>query len=137
MFPPGSWYEALQKPVWIPPNWAFPVAWSILYLLMAASGALTAASDGNAYAMAFWALQIAVNALWSPIFFGLRRIKAGMLVVVILWLSVFGAMVSAFAVNTLAGWLLAPYLLWVTIAAALNASVWRLNPGEAANPSAP
>ncbi|MEM9393894.1 MAG: TspO/MBR family protein [Pseudomonadota bacterium] len=134
MFQPGRWYDGLQKPPWNPPNWVFPVVWSVLYLLIAASAARVAGAPGSAYAMAFWGLQIALNTLWTPVFFGLRRIKAGMIIIVFLWLAVLGSLVFAYRVDVLAGLLLVPYLIWVSIAATLNRAVWRLNPDEANKP---
>ena len=129
LFPPGAWYEKLEKPPWVPPNWAFPVVWNILYLLIAFAGMRVAGADGSEYAMAFWALQIALNALWTPIFFGLRRLKASLPVMGLLWLSVLGALISHWQVDLWAGLAFVPYLAWVTVAGALNLSVWRLNPG--------
>lgn len=128
MFPPGKWYAALEKPSWNPPNWVFPVVWSILYIVIAVAAARVSGLPGSALAMAFWALQIALNTLWSPVFFGLRRLRAGLVIIVLLWVSVFGAMLTAWQLDTTAGMLLVPYLVWVSIAAALNASVLRLNP---------
>lgn len=135
MFMPGKWYDDLAKPRWTPPSIVFPIAWSILYLCMAAAGARVAVMDGNAYAMAFWALQIAFNTLWTPVFFGLHNIRAGMGIILGLWLSVACCMVAMWQIDAVAGLLFAPYLLWVTIASALNASVWRLNPEAAKAPS--
>lgn len=128
LFSPGAWYRDLRKPVWTPPDWAFPVTWTLLYLCMATAGARVALADGNAVAMALWSLQIALNGLWTPVFFGLKRIKLGMIVLSCLWLSVLATMVALWQVDMIAGVLFAPYLLWVTIAGALNAAVWRLNP---------
>ena len=79
LFPPGAWYSTLKKPSWTPPNWLFPVAWTTLYLCMAAAAARVAGAEGSAFAMALWALQIALNTLWTPVFFGLRRIRADQL----------------------------------------------------------
>lgn len=134
MFQPGAWYDRLEKPSWNPPNWVFPVVWSVLYVLIAIAAARVAGAPGSGYAMAFWALQIALNTLWTPVFFGLHRIKAGMVIIAFLWLAVLGSIVSVYTVEPFAGLLLAPYLVWVTIAAALNASVWRLNPDVANAP---
>lgn len=131
MFPPGPWYRELSKPSWTPPDWLFPVAWTILYISSAVAATRVAVLEGNAHAMGFWALQIALNTLWTPVFFGLERIRAGMLVLVFLWLAVAGAMVTFFTLDTLSGALMVPYLVWVTVAGALNFSVWRLNPAEA------
>lgn len=128
LFPPGKWYEDLNKPTWTPPNWLFPVAWTTLYLLMAGAGARVAVSPDNAVAMALWALQIALNGLWTPVFFGLRRIRLGLVVLVGLWISVFSGMIALWQVDWLAGLMFAPYLAWVSVAGALNLSVMRLNP---------
>lgn len=123
MFPPDEWYRRLSKPAWTPPDWLFPLAWTALYIALAFAGARLAVMDGAAYAMAFWALQIALNALWTPIFFGLKRIGAGMVVIGFLWLSVAGLLVSTLALDMLSFWILVPYLIWVSYAAALNASI--------------
>jgi len=132
LFPLGPWYRALTKPSWTPPDWVFPVTWTILYVCIATAGARAAMADNNGIAMAFWAMQIAFNGLWTPVFFGLRNIRMGMAIIVVLWLAVFGAMLALWQVDTVAGMLFVPYLVWVTIAAALNASVWNLNRDEAA-----
>ena len=75
LFPPGEWYQNLKKPRWTPPNWMFPVAWMTLYVLMAYAGARLSQIDGAGTALALWSLQIALNALWTPVFFGLKKIK--------------------------------------------------------------
>lgn len=129
MFEPGEWYRSLSKPVWTPPGWVFPVVWSVLYICMAISAARVATLPDSGQAMAFWALQIAFNTLWTPVFFGLHRMRAAMVVMVGLWLSVAATMVTFFGLDPVAGWLFAPYLAWVTIAAALNFSVMIKNPG--------
>ena len=128
MFPPGSWYESLKKPSWVPPNWAFPVSWSSIYLLMSFAGARVAGEEGSGLAMAFWAMQIAFNTLWTPIFFGLRRLRDALPVMAMLWIAVAGCLYSHWQVDLWAGLAFVPYLLWVTVAGALNFSVWRLNP---------
>lgn len=128
LFEPGKWYENLSKPPWTPPNWAFPVAWATLYLCIALAAARVAPLDGSQHAMAFFALQIALNTLWTPVFFGLKRMGAGMVVLVALWIAVAATMGTFWSLDLVAGLLFAPYLVWVTIAGALNYSVWRLNP---------
>jgi tryptophan-rich sensory protein len=128
LFEPGDWYKRLSKPSWTPPNWVFPVAWSTLYLCIAAAAARVAPLDGSQYAMAFFALQIALNTLWTPVFFGLKRLGAGMVVLVALWLAVAATLLAFWPLDWIAGLLFVPYLVWVTIAGALNYSVWRLNP---------
>lgn len=132
IFPPGEWYRQLSKPSWTPPDWMFPVAWTTLYICMAAAGARVAVADDNAIAMALWALQIALNALWTPVFFGLKRIRGGMAVLSALWVAVASCMVALWQVDWIAGLLFVPYLAWVSVAGALNFSVWRRNPAIAA-----
>lgn len=132
MFNPDVWYRDLKKPVWTPPDWLFPVAWTTLYLCMAYSAMRVALLPDNAHAMAFWALQIALNTLWTPVFFGLHRIRSGMVVMVFLWLAVAATTFAFFQMDTVAGVVIFPYLIWVTIAGALNFSVMRLNPGKTA-----
>ena len=99
---------------------------------MSYSAALVAKGSDGGIGLAFWALQLAINTLWTPVFFGLRRIKLGFFILVGLWLSVAATMISFFVVSPLAGWLFVPYLLWVSVAGALNFAVWRLNPKAAA-----
>lgn len=130
MFQPGAWYGGLVKPVWTPRDWMFPVVWTTLYLLMAYAAMRVAGGADNAQPLAFWALQIAFNTLWTPVFFGLHRMRAAMMIMVLLWVSVAATTFSFLSVDLLAGVLMLPYLLWVTIAGALNFSVMRLNPTQ-------
>ncbi|MEM1006682.1 MAG: TspO/MBR family protein [Pseudomonadota bacterium] len=134
MFPPGQWYRDLRKPAWTPPNWLFPVAWTTLYICMSWAGARVAVQGDASLALALWGLQIAINTLWTPVFFGLRRLRAGMVVLSALWVSVAATLLALWAVDTWAGILFVPYLIWVSVAAALNWSVLQLNPQVANNP---
>ena len=127
LFPPGQWYSELNKPIWTPPNWVFPVAWPILYLCMSYSGATLASIDSAGSALALWALQIALNTLWTPVFFGLENIKVGLIVIFLLLLSVATCTYVFWMQSFLSGLLFLPYLAWVTFAAALNMAVFRLN----------
>ena len=131
LFMPDQWYRDLNKPRWTPPDWVYPVTWTVLYLCMATAAARVAPLPGAAQAMAFWALQITFNALWTPVFFGLRRIRQAMIVLVLLWIAVALTILSMAQVDWLAPLLLLPYLVWVTIAGALNLSVLRRNPQAA------
>lgn len=127
LFKPGAWYEALNKPSWTPPNIAFPVVWTILYVMIAIAGWLVwQAPDGNV-AILFWALQLVLNAAWSYLFFGARRTDLAFADVVLLWLAVAAFAVAAWPVSTLASLLFLPYLAWVSIAATLNREIRRLN----------
>jgi tryptophan-rich sensory protein len=128
MFKPGDWYDGLRKPVWFPPKWVFPVAWTALYIVMAVAAMRVGGIAGNGQAMAFWALQIALNTLWTPVFFGLHKMRAGMVVMVLLWLSVAATTWTCFGLDFVAGLLFVPYMVWVCIAFALNLASIRLNP---------
>lgn len=128
IFPPGDWYDRLDKPGWTPPDWAFPVVWTVLYVFIAVAAARAAPLDASGYAMAAFAVQVAFNTLWTPVFFGLRKIGPALGVLAVLWLSVAATGWLFWGLDPLAGALFVPYLAWVTVAFALNLSVWRRNP---------
>ena len=128
LFQPGDWYRSLNKPRWTPPDWLFPVAWTVLYLSMSVAAARVAMAGDAGQALALWSVQIALNALWTPVFFGLRRLGAGLVIIFLLWLAVAATMLAFWQVDPVAGLLFAPYLLWVSVAGALNRSVWVRNP---------
>jgi benzodiazapine receptor len=130
IFPPGSWYERLAKPSWRPPNWLFAPVWTILYLTIAVSGWLVwrrAGFAGAAFPLAIFALQLVLNAAWTPIFFGLHRPGAAFVEIAVLWASITATIVLFFPIDAFSAWLLVPYLAWVSFAAALNFAIWRLN----------
>lgn len=130
-FKPGAWYEGLAKPGWTPPNWAFPVVWSVLYLMNAASGWLVWQAGGMAAApaLAVYVASLVLNAGWSAMFFGLRRMDLGLVNVALLWLSIVAVAVMFWPFSQIAAALQLPYLVWVSIATALNFTVWRMNRG--------
>jgi tryptophan-rich sensory protein len=86
--------------------------------------------EASAYAMAFWAIQIVLNALWTPVFFGLRHLRASIPIMACLWCAVLGATITHWQLDTWAGLAFIPYLAWVSVAAALNLSMVRLNPDQ-------
>ena len=127
IFKPGAWYEGLTRPGFTPPNWVFPVAWSYLYVSVAYAAARVAGYDGAQMALALFAVQIALNTLWTPVFFGAHRLGFGMLVLSLLWVAVAAMMVTFFRVDLIAGLLVIPYIVWLSLAGALNWRVWRDN----------
>ncbi|MCU0827562.1 MAG: tryptophan-rich sensory protein [Tabrizicola sp.] len=131
LFPTGPWYEALKKPSWTPPNWLFPVAWTSLYVLMSLAAARAAMVEGAALGLALWSVQIAFNTLWTPVFFGLKRMRASLVPMAGLWLSVTATCVVFFTLDVWAGLMFVPYVAWVTVAGALNLALVRLNPEQA------
>jgi tryptophan-rich sensory protein len=126
-FKPGQWYESLVKPGFTPPNWVFPVAWSTIYLLLAWAGYRLTLIPGSQEVLALWAAQIALNTLWTPVFFGAQRIFAGMLILTVLWLVVAVMVVMALQLDVITGLILLPYLGWLCVAAALNFAILRNN----------
>ncbi|TMV53841.1 tryptophan-rich sensory protein, partial [Thioclava sp. BHET1] len=122
IFKPGLWYEALVKPGFTPARWAFPVVWTVLYLLSAYAAARLALLPGSGDVLALWSVQIALNTLWTPVFFGAHRMGLGMVVIVLLWLSILGLVVLSWPLDALAALIFQLYLIWVSIASALN---WR------------
>ena len=131
VFKPGEWYETLNKPAWRPPNAAFPIVWTALYAMIAASGWLVwrnAPPETLPLAMGLYGLQLLLNAAWSALFFGMRRMRAALVDLAALWLSILAMIVVFMPIDRTAALLLVPYLLWVTTAGALNRAMIRLNP---------
>ncbi|MEO1090597.1 MAG: TspO/MBR family protein [Pseudomonadota bacterium] len=134
MFKPDAWYQALKKPWWNPPNWVFPVVWTPLYAMIAVAGWfvwLEAGFAGAALPLTFYVLQLILNALWSALFFGAKRIDWALTEVGLLWLAIATCVVTFWPISQAAALLMLPYLLWVTIAAYLNYTVLKLNPSAA------
>jgi len=126
----SDWYPTLRKPSWNPPAWIFGPVWTALYLMMAIAAWLVwrrRGFGGAAGALGFFALQLALNALWSPLFFGLRNPLAGLVDIVPLWAAILATMVCFWRISPLAGALLVPYWLWVSFATALNFMIWKMN----------
>lgn len=128
LFQPGAWYASLNKPSWTPPNWLFPVAWSVLYLLIAIAGWKVWQVEGVRAALIVWGISLLINMSWSWIMFERKEIGLALVDLILLWISIVAFMVLAWPVSQTATYLFIPYLAWVSIAGALNFSVWRLNP---------
>lgn len=125
-----GWYADIAKPSFNPPSWVFGPAWTLLYALMSWSAFLVWRRCGlRSRPLALFGLQLLLNGLWSPVFFGLARPGAALVVIVLLWLAIAACLVVFWRVSRLAGGLLIPYLAWVSFATVLNAAIWRLNPG--------
>ena len=126
---PGAWYAALNKPAWNPPAWIFGPAWTLLYMLMAVAAWLVWKRDGWRRPLALYFAQLLLNAAWTPIFFGAHQLGWALAEIVALWIAILLTLQSFRSVSKPAGWLFAPYLAWVTFAAFLNFTLWRMNPG--------
>ena len=129
-FPVDDWYAALSKPTWNPPNWLFGPVWGILYLLMAIAAWLVWRKSGFAGAaipLGIFVLQLGLNAAWSWLFFGRHELGLALIEILVLWGAILGTIIGFWRLNPISGILLVPYLLWVTFAAVLNFTIWRLN----------
>ncbi|NTV16163.1 MAG: tryptophan-rich sensory protein [Chlorobiaceae bacterium] len=130
---PGSewYYSVLNKPSWNPPDWLFPPAWSLLFLLMGIALYLVVQQRSGKTkiqgALFIFGIQLLLNLGWSAAFFGFHSPLLALVVIVLLWLAIVLTIVKFKAVSPLSGYLLVPYLLWVTFASVLNFTIWQLN----------
>ncbi|MBX3460047.1 MAG: tryptophan-rich sensory protein [Planctomycetes bacterium] len=126
-FSPGEWYAALDKPSFNPPGWVFGPVWTALYLMMGVSAWLVW-RRGNAWrALALWLVQLALNAAWTPFFFGLHWMGVALCIIIAMWLAILATILAFRRHARAAALLLVPYLLWVSFATVLNAALWHLN----------
>lgn len=125
-----NWYADLTKPVWTPPNWLFGPVWTALYIGMAVAAWLVWRQRGIGAAklpLALFATQLALNSLWSVLFFGFQNPGVAFIEILLLWAAILATLIAFWRYSTLAGSLLIPYLAWVTFAAVLNGAIWSLN----------
>ncbi len=129
-FLPDEWYRKLKKPAWNPPNSIFAPVWTVLYLLMATAAWLIWRSygiNGALLPLALFIVQLLLNAAWTWLFFGLHRIRDALIDIMVLWLAILATLISFWRLEPLAGFLLVPYLVWVSFATVLTWTIWRLN----------
>ena len=127
----ASWYREIVRPAWTPPNWLFGPVWTLLYTLMAVSAWLVWLRGGfrkQRWPLRLFIGQLALNAAWTPLFFGLRRFDLASVEIVFLWCAIVATIVAFRRVRSAAAWLLVPYLFWVTYATTLSFGIWVLNP---------
>ena len=126
-----TWYAGLKKPAFTPPNSVFGPIWITLYLLMGI--AVFAVwreglnQEGVTIAFTVFWVQLVLNVLWSVIFFGLKSLLGGAVMILLLWIAILVNIITFFGVSPIAGGLLIPYIVWVSIAANLNRQIWILN----------
>ncbi|MGC0391292.1 TspO/MBR family protein [Bradyrhizobium sp. USDA 241] len=124
---PGEWYAGLAKPDFVPPNWAFPVAWTILYIMIAVADWRTYRRAPSGRAMLVWTVQLALNFIWSPVMFTMHQIGAALVILIGLFVAIVTYIGLEMSRDRLAAALFAPYAAWVAFAGVLNAAIWRLN----------
>ena len=127
MNPPGSWYAALAKPWFNPPNWVFAPIWSIVYLLVAIVGWRTWEARTNGMSRALWCAQMALNFLWSPVFFTAQRPLVALAIILLLLCLIVVFIARQWSIDRTSGALFIPYAAWVAFASILNFEIVRLN----------
>lgn len=129
LFVPGDWYAALKKPSWNPPAWVFGPVWTALYTMMAVSAWLVWKQEERAQRRALtpFLIQWVLNAAWTPLFFGWHRMGAAFGEILLLWGAILWTIAAFWRVQRVAAGLLIPYLFWVTFAAFLNYTLWKMN----------
>ncbi len=136
-FPPDAWFEHLRKPSWNPPNRLFAPVWTVLYVLMAVAAWRVWEEGGLTQAglpLALFLLQLALNAAWTWIFFGWHQPRWAFFEIVVLWSAILATLLAFQQQTWIAGLLLVPYLAWVSFAAVLNFTIWRLNESQGIGP---
>ena len=125
-----EWYESLSKPEWNPPAWIFGPVWTTLYTLMGIAAWLVWKDHGFRHAKAalvFFLIQLGLNGLWSQIFFGMQQPGWAFLEIIILLAAILATTWLFFKKNRAAGWLMTPYIAWVSFATILNGAIWVMN----------
>lgn len=127
-----TWFPTLIKPSFNPPSWVFAPVWSLLYTLMGVAAGLVwnridFEKEAVKKALVFFVIQLALNALWSILFFGIRNPFLAFIEIILLWLMIYETYVQFGKIDKIAGYLFVPYILWVSFAAVLNGSIWWLN----------
>jgi tryptophan-rich sensory protein len=126
----STWYQELAKPPFSPPDWVFGPVWTVLFVMMAVAAWLVwrrRGLRGGAVPLTLFGVQLALNAAWSWLFFGFQLPGVAFVELIVLWVAIAATLVAFWRTSRAAGLLLAPYLLWVSFAAALNFAFWRLN----------
>ncbi len=128
----NRWYALLEKPWFQPPGWAFPVAWSALYVMLGLAIAMVLHARGarlRGRAIGMFVLAFVLNLTWSPVFFGLHQPRIALYVIAAMFGAALGTTFLFGRIRTAAAWLMVPYLAWLCFAALLNWETIRLNPG--------
>ncbi len=125
-----EWYDSLQKPDWNPPNWLFGPVWTTLYTMMAVAAWLVWKNrplSESKLALGIFVIQLFLNGLWSQIFFGMQEVGWALAEIILLLVAIVATTYLFFQKERLAGWLMIPYIAWVSFAAVLNGAIWWLN----------
>ena len=128
----NGWYRTIAKPAWNPPDFVFGPVWTTLYMMMGVAAWIVWKPAGFRAAvlpLTLFAVQLGLNVAWSWIFFAMHQPGWACVEIVILWLAIVATTVAFFRSSKIAGWLMVPYLAWVSFASVLNFTIWQLNAG--------
>jgi tryptophan-rich sensory protein len=131
----NAWYAALAKPELTPPGWAFPVAWTSLYILLGLAIAMILNARGarlRSVGVALFVMQMALNFAWTPLFFGAHQVTAAFWLIVFMLALAIAATVVFARIRKAAAWLMVPYMVWISFAGLLTLGIDRLNPNAEA-----
>lgn len=123
----SDWYKQLKKPPWTPPNWAFPIMWTILYIMMGVAAWQVWVQGGfekQGIPLLVYLFQLFLNFLWTPLFFGMHNPGAAFADITLLWFAIAATIYLFWHVKPVAAYLLVPYIIWVTLASTINLYVW-------------
>jgi benzodiazapine receptor len=123
----GSWYSAINKPSFNPPNYLFGPVWTCLYVMMGISLYLVLKNKADKRAKIFFGAQLVLNTLWTLIFFGLEMPILAFVEIVVLWIAILFTIISFYKFSKVAAYLLIPYILWVSFASLLTLSIAIIN----------
>ncbi|TDR93003.1 TspO/MBR family protein [Enterovirga rhinocerotis] len=123
----GGWYAGLAKPSFNPPAWLFGAVWTVLYILIAIAGWRVWQRDRSGWPMKLWWAQMALNFLWTPVFFGAHQIGLAFVIILLMLAAILAFIATAWRLDRVAAWLFVPYAAWVAFASLLNGSIWMLN----------
>ena len=124
---PGEWYARLTKPAFNPPGWIFGPVWTVLYVIIAVAGWRIWQRDRGGWPMKLWWAQLALNFLWTPVFFGAHQITFALVVILLMLAAILAFIATARRQDRAAAWMFLPYAAWVAFATALNAAILTLN----------
>jgi translocator protein len=123
-----GWYAGLAKPFFNPPAWVFAPVWTLLYVLMAVAAWRVWRKTGLlTRPLGLWAIQFALNLTWTAVFFGMHQTFGAVWEIAVLWVALLATLINFWWIDRIAGWLMVPYLAWVSFAGVLTAAIWRLN----------
>ena len=124
---PGAWFAGLAKPAFNPPAWLFAPVWTVLYILIAVAGWRVWRRDRGGRPIRLWWVQLALNFLWTPLFFGAHHIGLALFDILLLLAAILAFIATTWRQDRVAAWLFVPYAAWVAFASVLNGAIFVLN----------